>query len=418
MKILELVPYCFVQGHPNATRNKSGLAYMIGGIVEMLSRTNQVFVYSQSILTPMMRISRWVLLNKSSFRLFQHLSVSYLFLAPKYFRFVSGWKMKLRIIYYFLSAGLAEYYIDRIRPDVVHIHGFGPISIPFFLLCSKRNIPIVTTLHGLNFCSRYSSASARLKELEIAFIRYYLESGCLMTFVSSGMKRVVESELGHAYSNIKVVNNAFDESLMTGLAKNSGGSNDKRIICVGSISRLKNQMQVVRVLPKVQRIYQSKNTFVSLTIVGDGPERTSIENYVLTNSVSNVEFTGRMPQVITYQLMANADVLVFPSIEDGFGLPMIEAMRLGVPVVTFPDLFSVSDIFSADCMVLAEDRSDNALVNAILTALEENWNKETIVNHAQLFNYDTIAPKYNEAILSTTKPLDKNVMDLALLGCD
>ena len=51
MKILELAPYVFIEGHKHGSRNQSGLAYMIRSICDMLAMEHEVQVLTQSILT-------------------------------------------------------------------------------------------------------------------------------------------------------------------------------------------------------------------------------------------------------------------------------------------------------------------------------------------------------------------------------
>lgn len=54
-------------------------------------------------------------------------------------------------------------------------------------------------------------------------------------------------------------------------------------------------------------------------------------------AAKHVRMYGHLPQASVLELMANSDVLVFPTLSDGFGLVQLEAMSLGLPVISTPD---------------------------------------------------------------------------------
>ena len=66
-------------------------------------------------------------------------------------------------------------------------------------------------------------------------------------------------------------------------------------------------------------------------VIGDGPERAA-----LAQRYPRVKFAGYRFGAELAALLSAADVLVFPSLTDTFGLVMIEALACGVPVAAFP----------------------------------------------------------------------------------
>ena len=74
---------------------------------------------------------------------------------------------------------------------------------------------------------------------------------------------------------------------------------------------------------------------LSLTIVGDGPERPMLESLASTLGIADhVEFTGALSHSATRDMMTSASLLVFPSIGyETFGLAILEAASLGVPAI-------------------------------------------------------------------------------------
>ena len=77
---------------------------------------------------------------------------------------------------------------------------------------------------------------------------------------------------------------------------------------------------------------------VSLTIIGDGPERPALERMAaLLPAPATVHFTGMLPPQEVTRKLAAADVLLFPAREEGLGLAAVEALMAGVPVVACED---------------------------------------------------------------------------------
>lgn len=109
---------------------------------------------------------------------------------------------------------------------------------------------------------------------------------------------------------------------------NNHGITELRICFVGALDRRKN----VSALLKALSLVKAENIMV--TIVGDGPERTMLDEMAdrLNNNVS-VIFVGAKPMEETQKIIAENDVLVLPSLHDGWGAVINEAMMLGtIPV--------------------------------------------------------------------------------------
>lgn len=70
-----------------------------------------------------------------------------------------------------------------------------------------------------------------------------------------------------------------------------------------------------------------------LLIVGDGPERAAIEEYIADNDVKAVRITGFQPREDVPKYYAAGDVLVLPSIQEATGAVVNEAMCFGLPVI-------------------------------------------------------------------------------------
>jgi len=102
---------------------------------------------------------------------------------------------------------------------------------------------------------------------------------------------------------------------------------------VGSLSKRKNVKVVLEALVQLRHKHLDTFRITHLTIVGDGPERKTLEQYVLSHNMEeHIHFVGTMPMQEVRQLLAYQDVLVLPSLYDGWGAVVNEALMVGTQV--------------------------------------------------------------------------------------
>ena len=102
-----------------------------------------------------------------------------------------------------------------------------------------------------------------------------------------------------------------------------------RLLFVGRLVRTKN---VHALIAAVQHLQQS-GLEVTLTIVGDGRERQSLQRQVASGGVRNVSFSGFRSDEDLVKAYVNADLFVLPSFNEPWGLVVNEAAACGIPSV-------------------------------------------------------------------------------------
>jgi glycosyltransferase involved in cell wall biosynthesis len=144
----------------------------------------------------------------------------------------------------------------------------------------------------------------------------------------------------------------------------------------------------------VGRIAVEKNIdhFLSLdlpgkkVVVGDGPELNRLKR-----EFPDVDFTGALEGEALAEAYRNADVFVFPSRTDTFGLVLLEALASGLPVAAFPVMGPKDILGESGCGVLSED-----LRSAALQAL--NIPSRRCVEHAATFSWDVSMDQFARAV--------------------
>lgn len=102
---------------------------------------------------------------------------------------------------------------------------------------------------------------------------------------------------------------------------------------VGSLTHRKNVRVVLEALTRLRRRHLDSFRIVHFTIVGDGPQREMLERMVADNNLEEqVTFVGALPMEEARRVIAANDVLILPSIYDGWGAVVNEALSAGTQV--------------------------------------------------------------------------------------
>lgn len=102
------------------------------------------------------------------------------------------------------------------------------------------------------------------------------------------------------------------------------------LCCVGSITSRKGQDIIIKCLEELS--IDGKNK-IHITFVGDGPKRKELENISLEKGLQdNVTFVGNQQNVNKY--LEQADIFILTSRDEGFPMAILEAERIGLPVIS------------------------------------------------------------------------------------
>lgn len=212
--------------------------------------------------------------------------------------------------------------------DLVHVHYAIPHAASAFLareMFKPRRLPTMTTLHGTDI----TLVGMMPSYFEIT--RFSIEKSDAVTAVSEFLRQETIREF-RIEKPIEVIHNFVDTdvfSVKTDCAVRTrlAPAGERIMMHVSNFRRVKNIPVVLDVFNAVQKLVPTR-----LVLVGDGPERESVERRAEELGIDGkVVFLGDQEYVA--DLLPAADVFLLPSQHESFGLAALEAMSCGVPVV-------------------------------------------------------------------------------------
>jgi len=151
---------------------------------------------------------------------------------------------------------------------------------------------------------------------------------CISDFCRSQLMALVDEE---HWPKLHVVHCGIDVEDFAPPERDGSGDGWLRVLCVGRLVHLKGPTILVEAIAELAR----RGVAVRATLVGDGPKRASLERLVERHGVADrVELTGSIGQDAIRARYAEADVFCLPSFGEGIPVVLMEAMAMGLPVVT------------------------------------------------------------------------------------
>lgn len=401
MKVFTYVPKIYEPLHPAYQNDKSGLALYVHDIVTSLATQAEVSVLTQQISSGGNVSGVTYLRNTKKQILLQAKPRAYRRAFHQFFVAKGGFKKRIKRAFLAIEVSRFEQVLKDTAPDVVNIHGCNPEIFHQIEACQNNHIPFVISLHGLIGLDESVNATAELKDIERLVLQRGDEAQWPIVAISNGVKnRAVDYyHLKHP-ENISVILNGTNVEVQEKRTSSEFESwfqrvnpNGKKIVlCVGAISRRKNQAAVVEAWSRLPLEIRDRHMVLFLgNDLINGAVQRKIEEYQLQDSM---HVCGHLEKEMLNCLYERASLNVLASIDEGFGLSLIEAMYHGVPSVTFADLDAVPDLYDPDVMVLPEARSTECLAAAIQQAINRKWNRQRIVEKAERYSMQHVTEQY------------------------
>ncbi|MGE5473706.1 MAG: glycosyltransferase family 4 protein [Ignavibacteriales bacterium] len=287
---------------------------------------------------------------------------------------------------------------NQVDFDVIHAHDWL-VAYAAKTLKNSHKVPLIATIHA--------TEHGRNHGLHNDMQRYISSVEWLLAYESWKVicnSQYMKNEVRHVFQvpedKLAVINNGVEVNKFEGIERdynfrrNYAYDNEKILLFVGRLVQEKGVQVFIDAIPKIMSYYND----VKIVIVGKGPQMDYLKHKAYEMGIAHkVFFTGYINDDDLKKLYKCADVAVFPSLYEPFGIVALEGMVANVPVVV-TDTCGLGEIVDhgidgmkaytgnanslADCIVeilynpeLADKMRENAL-----RKVQTNYNWEKISN--------------------------------------
>jgi glycosyltransferase involved in cell wall biosynthesis len=281
--------------------------------------------------------------------------------------------------------------------DILHSHGYKPDILLGLMPRRLRQQPLVCTLHGYTSAEgldrmrvyRWLDMRAARRADAVVLVHDGMRSNAGLSALKNDTIRVIENGVADT-----------DEGVSAAL--------DPRIVefcrggrVIGSIGRLSPEKGFDRLISAFAQLVRD-GAAERLLILGEGPERASLEQRVAALGLSDFVLMPGFVSAQRYLPLMKAFVL--SSLTEGMPICLLEAMRAGVPIVATRVGGVPKMLGDGDGGVLVQPGDVNELARAIATLLKNEMLSRSVVRHSEItvrgFTSERMTERYLELYTS------------------
>lgn len=260
------------------------------------------------------------------------------------------------------------------------------LQAPDVLFVPAHTVPLihpkktVVTIHGLEyeFCPEAYSFWERI------YMHYSIMLSCQVAStvicVSQNTKKDVMKLYGVPEERIRVVYEGYESNFQTKPHSPAGGPNQKPyLLFIGRLEERKNIVRIIEAFEALKEKYRIPHELVLVGKPGYGYSRikTKIAN---AKFQKEIEERGYVSEEEKWELLKGADVFLFPTLYEGFGIPVLEAQSVGVPVVT-SNTSSLPEV-AGEGAILVDPEKTESIAEGIYRVLSDQGLRGGIIEKA------------------------------------
>lgn len=209
-------------------------------------------------------------------------------------------------------------------------------------------------------------------------IRYSCLVASMLIAVSENTKSDLMRLYGVPESKIQVVYEGYENSYQVSDTKYKI-PDTKYILFIGRLEERKNVVRIIEAFGILKEKYQIPHQLVLAGKPGYGYERVK-SKIQMSNFKKDITEPGFISEEEKWTLLRGADVFVFPSLYEGFGIPVLEAQSVGTPVVT-ANTSSLPEV-GGDGATYVDPLSSEAIAEGIQEVLSNETFRSGIIEKA------------------------------------
>lgn len=244
---------------------------------------------------------------------------------------------------------------NAFKPDLVTCH--STIAGLVGRLTIRNRIPTIFTAHGWGF----TNGTSLLRRLIVPIVEKV--AACFSQKIICVSQNDLQLALTYhitAPKNLVQIYNGIEQPHLR-LPQASQPSHKIRLIFIGRFAPPKDPLLL---LHAIALLPTSQKNSLELTLVGNGPLRSDIEQTIRKLHLTQVRLTGSLSREQTSLQLQNADLFILPTRYEGFPYTILEAMAHGLPVIV-SDVGGVKEAVSNDAGILVPPNDVTALTHAL-----------------------------------------------------
>jgi glycosyltransferase involved in cell wall biosynthesis len=286
-------------------------------------------------------------------------------------------KEKFSLLHYSPLTVFAPLWIPHVK-KVATIHGAAPLSLP-------DQYKKTTVLHD-----KY------IRPILVKFMDYILT-------VSQTSKKYLVRDCKFPEDRIAITYNAVDSDFKRQETKsiviNNYRFNPEKNRYLFHLSKYSERKNPKVILDSFKHINKEDKEIV-LILGGKGWENRDVLDFLHDNQLeNNVLFPGFMTRQEIMQLLSLSSAFIFPSYYEGFGMPNIEAMACGCPVIT-SNAFAIPEIVGDAAVILKDNTDSHELCSKVFDVINNKELAQELVNKGYIRSKDFSWNKSAEVALS------------------
>jgi glycosyltransferase involved in cell wall biosynthesis len=260
-----------------------------------------------------------------------------------------------------------NYVVSTSKPYVVTVHDLGALAHPEFFNNNSSGF----TQRGLQYAIRKAGAMICVSRATADSLAEYVRARYSIDLSD----RIFVAHEGVADAFLQPA----DPSALSALNAPIDPLTVSYILAVGKISPRKNLESVIRALGKLK----DEIPHHLITVGGDGWDFENVKTLASASGLSDrIHFLSHVDDAMLNALYTHAALFIYPSLFEGFGLPVLEAMSAGCPVIT-SNVSSLPEV-AGDAALLIDPRNVDEIASAMEAVCKDSALAETLRSKGKL----------------------------------
>lgn len=299
--------------------------------------------------------------------------------------------------YLFFEFGIPAV-LDRYGPDI--------FLSPDGWLSLRSNIPSVAVIHDLNFFHEPRWVSRLPRYYYNYFFPRYIRHANRIATVSEYSRKDISSRFGIAKSSIDVVYNGVNNKFLPVAPEEQQQVRNRftgglpYFLFLGLVHPRKN---LTRIIHAYEEFRNSQPDRIKLLVAGSTKYWTidTKEAFEKSGYKDDIVFTGRIPDQELNGIIGASVALVYASLFEGFGIPILEAMQCDVPVIT-SNVTAMPEV-GGEAVIYVDPYSIRSISAAMLRIYKDKGLQKDLIDKGkkqlQKFSWDMTAEKLWKSVL-------------------